>query len=76
MEMEKTKSASCLFLFSPKPQSFVVFVSVHKKNRHFKVSIECITLICTTKIDGVFLMSFALVLKKTSWYPPAIQPSH
>ncbi len=31
-EMEKTKSASCLFsFFFPKPQSFVVIVSVHKK---------------------------------------------
>ncbi len=40
-EMEKTKSTSCLFsFFFPKPQSFVVFVSVHKKNRHFKVSID------------------------------------
>ncbi len=31
-EMEKTESASCLFsFFFPKPQSFVVFESVHKK---------------------------------------------
>ncbi len=29
--MEKTKSASCFSFFFPKPQSFVVFVSVHKK---------------------------------------------
>ncbi len=31
-EMEKTKSAFCLFsFFFPKPQRFLVFVSVHKK---------------------------------------------
>ncbi len=37
----KTKSAHCLFsFFIPKPQSFVVFVRVHTKNRHFKVSID------------------------------------
>ncbi len=28
----------------------------------------CITLICVTKINRVFLVSFALILKKLSWY--------
>ncbi len=28
----------------------------------------CITLICVTKINRVFLVSFALILKKPSWY--------
>ncbi len=58
-ETEKTESTSCLFsFFFPKPQSFVVFVSV---------------LICVTKINKSIFSVFCTDLKKTELVSPAIR---
>ncbi len=67
-EMEKTKSASCLFsFFFPKPQSFVVFVSVHKKIDTSKFQLMYNTYLYDQNRRSIFNV-FCTGLKKKSWY--------
>ncbi len=75
-EMEKTKSASCLFsFFFPKPQSFVVFVSVHKKIDTSKFQLMYNTYLYDQNRWSIFNV-FCTGLKKNELVSPAIQPSH
>ncbi len=75
-EMEKTKSASCLFsFFFPKPQSFVVFVSVHKKIDTSKFQLMYNTYLYDQNRRSIFNV-FCTGLKKNELVSPAIQPSH
>ncbi len=75
-EMEKTKSASCLFsFFFPKPQSFVVFLSVHKKIDTSKFQLMYNTYLYDQNRRSIFNV-FCTGLKKNELVSPAIQPSH
>ncbi len=75
-EMEKTESASFLiFFFFPKPQRFVLFVSVHKKIDTSKFQLMYNTYLYDRNQRSIFNV-FCTGLKKNELVSPAIQPSH